>query len=216
MRGPFRCRGLKPATSILVNAVALVFLATPAAAHGVQVGVPLNTPLPVIVQPALQPTTKLELFQPEGGSIVTMGYEVLGAIARGRVFVEVRDVRDTRGNMAGGASLHIVESGTRDERAFLDLDELPGLLRNFDALLKYTANPTPFKRFEARFTTRGNLSFVAYSNTTGAIEYALQVNKVPLATILNIESGDMLKLHALLEQAVQKLNIAGYSTGGGV
>lgn len=214
MRGLDPCRGLKPATSIVVIAVALAGLGTPASAQ-VQVGVPLNVPLPVVVQPAPLPMTKLETFQPEAGAILTVGHEILGAIARGRVFVEVRDVRDTRGRMAGGASLHIIESTTRDERAFIDLDELPGLLSSLDALLKYTANPTPFKRFEARVTTRGNLSFVAYSNNTGAIEYALQVNKVPLATITNIESPDMLKLRALLEQVIQKLNMAGYATGGG-
>jgi hypothetical protein len=198
-----------------VIVAALAGLAAPAAAQGVQVGVPLNLPLPVVVQPAPVPATRLELFQPEAGAIVTVGHEILGAIAKARVFVEVRDVRDTRGNMAGGASLHIIEGPSRDEWAFIDADELPGVLRSFEALLKYSANPTPFKRFEARFTTRGNLSFVAYSNTTGAIEYALQVNKVPLATISNIESGDMLKLHALLEQALQKLNIAGYAIGSG-
>src|SRR5688572_21508691 len=198
-----------------VMAAVLVGLTAPAAAQGVQIGVPPNVPLPVVVQPAPLPATKLETFQPEPGGIVTVGHEILGAIAKARVFVEVRDMRDTKGNMAGGAALHIIESGTRDERAFIDVDELPGLLRSLEALLKYTANPTGLKRFEARFTSRGNLSFVAYSNSTGAIEYALQVNKVPLATITNIESGDMLKLHALLEQALQKLNTAGYATRGG-
>jgi len=201
---------------LFVSAAALVGLATPAAAQGVPVGVPPNNPLPVVVQPALPPATGLETFQPYGlDAILTVGHEILGAIAKARVFVEVRDMRDTKGNMAGGAALHIIESGTRDERAFIDVDELPGLLRSLEALLKYTANPTGLKRFEARFTSRGNLSFVAYSNSTGAIEYALQVNKVPLATIPNIESGDMLKLHALLEQALQKLNTAGYATRGG-
>ena len=203
-------RGLR----CFVIVAVLVGMATPAAAQGVQVGVPPNIPLPVVVQPAPLPATRLETFQPMSGAIVTVGREVLGAVAKGRVFVEVRDMRDTRGNMAGGATLHLIESGTRDERAFIDFDELPGVLNNLNAVLKYSANPTGLKHFEARFTTRGNLSFVAYSNATGAIEYALQVNKVPLATILNIESGDMLKLHALLEQALQKLHIAGYATGG--
>lgn len=195
-----------------VIALGLSGVAVPAAA---QVGVPPNTPLPVVVQPVPQPLTRLEGFQPQSGSIMTVGHEILGAIGRGRVVVEVRDVRDTRGNMTGGVGLHISESPLRDERAFIDLDELPALLRNLDALLKYTANPTGFKRFEARFTTRGYLSFVAYSNSSGAIEYALQVNKMPPATILNVDSVDMLKLHALLEQAQQKLSIAGYSISGG-
>jgi hypothetical protein len=91
---------------------------------------------------------------------------------------------------------------------------MPRLFGNLDALLKITANPTQFKRFESRFTTRGNISFVAYANSTGAIEYALQVNKLPVVTILSIDSADILKLHALLEQAQQKLLIAGYAAGG--
>jgi hypothetical protein len=94
---------------------------------------------------------------------------------------------------------------------FLDVDEIPGVLKSLDALLKYTANPTPFKKFEARFVTRGNLSFVAYANAAGNIEYALQVDEVPQATISNIESVDMLKLRELIEQGLQKLQMAGYS-----
>ena len=188
-----------------VIACAAVGLATPAVA---QVGVPLNNPVPVVVQPAPTPTTKLEGFQAPRGVIVTVGHEYLGAIANGRVRVDVRDMRDSQGNAARGATLLLVESATRDERAYLDEDEIPDVLKSFDALLKFTANPTAFKRFESRFTSRGNLSFVAYTNTAGNIEYALQVNKVPLATIGGIDSADMLKLYSLIELALQKLNNA--------
>ena len=106
--------------------------------------------------------------------------------------------------------------GTNVERTFIDFDEFPTVFGKLDALLKITANPTQFKRFETRFRTRGNIAFVAYENSTGAIEYALQVNKLPLITISGIDSADILKLRALLEQAQQKLAIAGYVTGGGV
>lgn len=181
-----------------------------------QVGIAPNAPLPVVVQPAPVPATKLENFRPELGAIVTVGFEGLGGIGRSRLMVEVRDMRDSRGNTAGGVSITVVE-GARLERTFIDVDELPGVLRSMDALLKISANPTAFKRFESRFTTRGNLSFVAYSNSAGAIEYALQVDEVPQATVMNVESVEMLRLRELLEQALQKLNIAGYnvSTSGG-
>ena len=198
-----------------VMVAVLAGLATPAAAQGVQVGVPPSTPLPVIVQPALTPATGLELFQPSGDSILTVGHEILGTIGRGRIVVEVRDMRDSNGRKAGGVMMTLVD-GTTLERTFIDFDEMPRLFGNLDALLKITANPTQFKRFESRFTTRGNISFVAYANSTGAIEYALQVNKLPVVTILSIDSADILKLHALLEQAQQKLLIAGYGTGGGL
>ena len=199
MRGP-RC---------FMMAAALVGLTTPAAA---QIGVLPNSPLPIVVHPAPLPATKLEGFRPEAGSILTAGFEGLGAIGRSRVFVEVRDLRDSKGNTAGGVTINLIEGPSRNERAFIDVDELPGVLGSLDTLLKISANPTQFKRFESRFVTRGNLSFVAYSNSTGAIEYALQVHEVPLATIQNIESVEMLRLRELLDQALQKLNIAGYRT----
>lgn len=198
-----------------VIGAALIGLASPAAAQGVQVGVPPNNPLPVVVQPALAPATRLETFQPYGFAIVTVGHEILGAIGRGRVLVEVRDIRDSNGGKAGGVMMTLTEGAARDERVFMDFDEFPTVFGQLDSLLKITANPTQFKRFESRFATRGNFSFVAYANSTGAIEYALQVNKVPLATITSIDSADMLKLRALLEQAQQKLLIAGYEIKGG-
>jgi len=198
-----------------VIAAALAGLAAPAAAQGVQVGVPPNNPLPVVVQPALAPATFLELFQPYGDSILTVGHEILGVIGRGRILVEVRDMRDSGGRKAGGVMMTLTEGGARDERVFIDFDEFPALFGKLDALLKITANPTQFKRFESRFTTRGNVSFVAYANSTGAIEYAVQVNKLPLVTISGIDSADILKLRALLEQAQQKLAIAGYEIRGG-
>jgi hypothetical protein len=205
-------RGLR----CFVIAIVLAGLTTPAAAQGVQVGVPPNNPLPVVVQPAPSPATGLESFQPSRLAIVTVGHEILGVIGRGRVLVEVRDMRDSDGRKAGGVMMTLSEGTAREERTFIDFDEFPTVFGQMDALLKITANPTQFKRFESRFNTRGNLSFVAYANSTGAIEYALQVNKLPLATISSIDSTDMLKLRALLEQAQQKLSNAGYAIGSGV
>lgn len=173
---------------------------------------PENNPLPLVVQAAPVAVTRLESFRPEPGAIMTIGHEIVGGIRRGSAVVEVRDVRDSRGNSAGGLTILLFASApSRNERMFLDVDEIPGVLKSLDALLKYTANPTPFKKFEARFVTRGNLSFVAYANAAGNIEYALQVDEVPQATISNIESVDMLKLRELIEQGLQKLQMAGYS-----
>jgi hypothetical protein len=188
--------------------VAGVLLGLTAASSAQMIGPP-SSPLPLVVQPAPAVVTKLEGFRPSPGAIMTIGHEILGGIRRGTVTVEVRDVRDSQGNSAGGLTILLNES-TRFERTYLDVDELPGVLKSLDALLKYTANPTPFKRFEARFATRGNLSFVAYSNSAGNIEYALQVEEVPLATVQSLDSVDILRIRELIEQGLQKLNMAGY------
>lgn len=183
--------------------VASMVAAAPAEA---QVTAPLNTALPALVMPAPAPTTRLESFVPEAGSVMTLGFEELGTIGRNRIFVEVRQVRDSKGNSASGVAVLVSESPTRIERAFVDLDEIPDVLRNLDALLSIRGNPTPLKKFEARFNTRGLLSFVAYSNTSGAIEYAVQVGRPQPASILSLDAVELLKMRSMLETAQHQLN----------
>ncbi len=176
-----------------------------------QVTAPLNSPLPALVMPSPSPTTRLESFVPEPGSLMTLGFEELGTIGRSRIFVEVRLVRDSKGNSASGVAVLVSENQTRIERAFVDLDEIPDVLKNLDALLSIRGNPTPLKKFEARFATRGQLSFVAYSNSSGAIEYAVQVGRPLPASILNLDAVDLLKMRGMLETAQHQLS--GGNTG---
>lgn len=201
-------RGLR----CFVIATVLAGLPAPVSA---QVGLPLSSPLPTVVQQAPMPATRLESFQAEAGSVVTLGLEDLGTVARSRISVDVRDLRDSRGNSAGGLTVFLLDaaSSTRYERAYIDVDELQGLLRGLDALLKYVANPTTLKRFEARFSTKSSLTFIAYTNSAGAIDYAVQAGRPLLATVTNIDAVEILKLRGLVELGLQKLNTAGY-TGG--
>ena len=198
--------------------IAAVLVGLPASVSA-QVGVPLSSPLPTVVQQAPIAATRLEGFQPADGSLVTLGHEDLGTVARNRVSVDVRDLRDSRGNSAGGLTMFLLDnqnqvpSGSgRNERAFIDVDELQGLLRGLDLLLKYMSNPTTYKGFEARYSTKSSLTFIAYVNSTGAIEYAIQAGRPLLATVRNIDAVEMLKLRGLIELGLQKLNAAGYST----
>ena len=184
----------------------LAVMATPSEA---QVTAPLNTPLPALVTPAAPPGTRLESFVPEGGSVATLGYEELGTLGRNRISVEVRQVRDGKGNSASGVAVLVSEGPARLERAFVDVDEIPDVLKGLDALLAIRGNPTPFKKFESRFTTRGLLSFVAYSNTTGAIEYSVQAGRPLPATVVNLDAVEVLKMRSMLETAQHQLREGG-------
>ena len=197
--------------------IATVLVGLPASASA-QVGVPLSSPLPTLVQQAPVAATRLEGFQPAADSRVTLGHEDLGTVARNRVSVDVRDLRDSRGNSAGGLTMFLLDnqntapaSSARNERAFIDVDELQGLLRGIDLLLKYMTNPTTYKGFEARYSTKSGLTFIAYVNSTSAIEYAIQAGRPLPAVVRNIDAVEMLKLRGLIELGLQKLNAAGYS-----
>ena len=170
-----------------------------------QVVAPLPAPLPLVVQPAPLPATRLEGFQPEAGSVVTMGFDDLGAAGRGRISMDVREVRDAGGHSASGVAVFVTENPERQERAFVDADELPDLLKGLDAVLEVTGNPTQFRKFETRYVTKGQLAFFAYSNASGAIEYAVQAGRPLPVFVRNLDAGEMQKLRVMFDTALQKL-----------
>lgn len=186
---------------VLIVAVGVLSMASPLMA---QVSAPVSLPAPVLVHPVPSPATKLEGFRPYPGAVVTHGLEELGRISTGRVVVEMRHVMDSFGNGANGVVIHLAH-GDRKQWAFVDGDELPALLKGINAVLNVDANPTSLKHFDVRYTTRDGLSFIAYSNVTGGIEYSLQSgDPVPLA-ILNITAAEMVILRDWLELAMKRL-----------
>ena len=155
-------------------------------------------------RPDLPPATKLEGFDPAAGSLVTVGYDDLGS-AKG-VSVDVREVRDSRGETARGLVVEVHESQYRRERSLVDADEVPELIRGIDALLQVTANPTQFKNFEVRYTTRGELRLTAFNSTIDrGIRYAVQAGR-GLKAQRFLGDDDMRKLRAMFEAATQKLS----------
>jgi hypothetical protein len=106
-------------------------------------------------QQAPPPATKLEAFRPDAGTVVTLGYDDLGRV--GGISVDVWEFRDARGAKVRGLVVEVTESEYRQERAFIDADEITELIKGVDALLQVGTNPTSFKNFEVRYTTRGEL-----------------------------------------------------------
>lgn len=161
-------------------------------------------------QVTLPPATKLEAFQPAAGTVVTLAYDDIGVIGPGfstpgLVSVDVRQLRGSNGDPVNGMVVEVVESQYRKEIAFIDVDEIPELIRGIDALLDVKANPTQFKNFELRYTTRGDLRFTCYNNAKG-IAYSARAGRVTTATRFNLSAGDMQKLRGMFESGLHKLN----------
>jgi hypothetical protein len=189
-------------------AVSLTGLITPLSA---QVSFPRPVPSTLVVQPAPLPSTLLEGFQPEAGTVVTLGFEELGMVARssGTIYLDVRVVRDEKGNSASGVGLLISEGSDRREQLFVDADEIPALVRGLDALLSIAGNPTAFKKFEARYTTKARVAFVAYSIASGAIEFSVQTGRPTLATVVGLDAVEMFKMRVMFDTAHKRLASAG-------
>jgi len=151
----------------------------------------------------------MEAFQPAAGSVVTFGYDDLGSV-RG-VSIDVRELKDSRGADVRGLLVKVTENEYHKESAFVDADEIPELLKGFDALLAVNANPTQFKSFEVRYTTRGGLQLTAFNGFRDGIAYAVQAGRITKAQALPLSADDMRKVRALFESAQQKLASLGPS-----
>ena len=162
-------------------------------------------PAPVVTQPPLAPATKLEGFVPVAGSVFTIGYDRLGGVAPGGVSVEVREMRDARGGVARGLVVEVTQDKDHQERAFVDADELPELLKGIDALLDVRTNPTMFRLFEVRYTTRGELGLIAFSGAGGVISYAVRAGRLVTAQ-RTLDQVGMSMLRQLVQSGVQKLD----------
>ena len=159
---------------------------------------------PGALVPPPPPATKLEAFKPAAGSVLTLGYNVLGKVSG--VSVEEREMRDSKGGIVRGVVVDVTQGEYREERSFIDADELPELIKGIDALLAVKTNPTPFQNFEVRYTTQGELQITAYNNDT-QVRYAVQAGRVLKAQVFTDADG-IRRLQTMFQKAQEQLSVA--------
>jgi len=163
---------------------------------------------PIVLGPPPPPATTLEAFHALPGTILTTAYEELGDVDG--VLVEAREMRDSLGARVRGVVVTIVTTGptsrlTPPDQAFVDPDELPALLRAFEALQAITTNPTgEFKNFDMRYSTKGELVLTASSTRQRGVVYGIEVGRV-LRARRTLNGGEFNQLRTLVEAAQQKL-----------
>jgi hypothetical protein len=161
---------------------------------------------PIIIGPPPPPATALEAFHAAPGDILTTAYEEVGEVEG--VFVEAREMRDSRGARARGVVLTITDRPRVAEplQAFVDPDELAALIQGFDALLAITANPAAadFRNFDMRYATRGELVLTASSTRQRGVVYGVEVGRL-LHARRPLNGGEFHQLRTLVEAAQQKL-----------
>src|SRR5208282_4154515 len=123
-----------PKTSIRIAASLALGLIWSNCAHS-QSAIGAPQPAQASVNPP--PATKMEGFKPAAGSVLTLGYDELGKV--GGVSVDVREMRDAKGANVRGLLVDVTQNQYRQERSFVDADEIPELLKGFDALLDVKA-----------------------------------------------------------------------------
>lgn len=161
-----------------------------------------QSPSSPVRQPDPPPATKLEAFKPSAGSVTTSAFEELGSL-RG-VSVEAREVRGGAGTVARGLLVEVKQGEYRDERAFIDADELSELIKGIGAIEAVKANPTKMRDFQVDYTTRGSLEVSAYSYEQ-SIRYAIRAGRVTTATQVGLTTDDLEKFRTMIANGQQRL-----------
>jgi hypothetical protein len=183
--------------------IGLAGLAAQAAAQNEPRAFPQAQQPPMLVGPPLPPATQIEGFRAPLGSVVTVGYEVLGEVAG--ISVDARELRASTGERVRGVVIEVTVEKVSPEQSYVDVDELPDLLKGMDRLLAVTENPTQFRNFEMHYATKGELELTAWSSHNRGVLFTVEVGRIVKARRERLTAGELQQLRTLVEAAAQKL-----------
>jgi hypothetical protein len=135
-----------------------------------------------------QSQTKLELFQEKTGSVIVRNFTEIGhfyAALSGTVTVTSWEFIDAQtGKKEYGISVAVKESGTleREDRAFVDYDEIPSLLKGIDYISAIDKTVTKLQNFQADYRTTGDLQVSTFTDSKGKIQAVVKVGRIGAAS----------------------------------
>src|SRR5438105_14873385 len=80
------------------------------------------------------------------------------------------------------------------EQSYIDVDELPDLLKGMDRLLTVTENPTQFRNFEMKYATKGELELTASSSHNRGVVFSVEVGRMVKARHERLTGGELQQL----------------------
>lgn len=123
-------------------------------------------------QAQAESSTKLETFQAKTGAVIVKGYKEVGSLSGlgGTVTVTSWEFLDAQsGRKEHGIGIEVKESGRleREERSFIDYDEIDSLIKGLDYISKIDASVSKLGNFEAEYKTRGEFSVTTFGSDRG-------------------------------------------------
>jgi hypothetical protein len=155
------------------------------------------------------PKTKLESFERQTGTVIIKGFANIGSV-RGLGEVSVTCMELTEAANASkqyGITIEVVSSGRleREDRSFVDYDEIESLIKGIDYISKAGPDITPLENFEAIYQTKGDLSLITFSTSPGKSEAAVRSGRIGGATAF-ISTTQLAELRDLILRAKQTLD----------
>lgn len=154
----------------------------------------------------VEPRTKLEALEERYNSIVLRGFTRITTLEVRGVRVDAVEMREM-GNVARAKGVIVVlseEGRTRDNRAFVDYEELDPLLNAIDALSKVDETTTRLAGFEAHYRTQGDLEIRVFRQTRSLNAVQIETGLCePARTSISLD--ELAKLRAMILEAKTRL-----------
>jgi hypothetical protein len=162
---------------------------------------------PLLCEP-LEPRTKLETIEAKYERVLVKGFSQIATInARGAdVRVDAVELKDTSSGLrATGIVVVLRDDGerTRENRSFVDYDEIDPLVKALDAVAKVNESVTKLVGFEARYRTLGDLEINVFrqSRTSGTAASVSNGICDKVSALLTLDELERLRAHIIEAKA---------------
>ena len=158
----------------------------------------------------LEPRTKLEAIDSRYQRVLLKGFTQVAVLdARGGDIrtdaVELRDTHEP--SRAIGIVVAVRDSGERprEDRSFIDYDEIDPLIKALDTLAKVNETSTKLTGFEARYRTNGDLEINVFRQSRSGVAASMSSGICDKITVL-LTLDDLIKFRGIILEAKTRLD----------
>jgi hypothetical protein len=159
----------------------------------------------------IEPRTKLETIDYRHSTVVIKAFTRITTVEVPGVRIDAVEMREM-GNVSRAKGIVVVVTGEsregnrpRDNRAFVDYEEIEPLLNAIDATARVDETITKFPGFEAKYRTLGDLEMTVFRQTRSGNAALLTTGVCEQArTALTLD--ELAKVRAMIQEAKARLD----------
>ncbi len=158
----------------------------------------------------IEPRTKLEAFDDRYGTVVLKGFTQIDSIEVRGVRVDAVELRDiARATRVTGIVIALAGGGERpqENRAFIDYEEIDGLLAGIDSVSRVNETMTKLAGFEGKYRTLGDFEINVFRQTRSGNAVSLTTGVCDQVRV-TMSLDELTKVKALIVEAKAKLDEA--------
>ena len=160
----------------------------------------------------VEPRTKLERIDDRQSTVIVKGFTRITTVEVSGVRIDAVDMREL-GNVSRAKGIVVVLTSSapegsnrpRDNRAFVDYEEIEPLLNAIDAASRIDETVTKFPGFEAKYRTLGDLEITIFRQTRSG-NAAIMTTGVCEQGRTALTFDELAKVRAMIQEAKARLD----------